>query len=76
MDASRQAPIRTSDFTDAELEWLEKTEKVSPKLPDDILAKLVISGVVDSTGLGPKITGLGRIVLDEARNIGRLPRRT
>ncbi len=65
-----------SDFTDAELEWLEKTEKVGVKLPDDILAKLVKSGVVDSTGLGPKITGLGRIVLDEARNIGRLPRRT
>ena len=65
-----------SDFTDAELEWLEKTVMVSAKLPDDILAKLVMTGVVDSTGLGPRITLLGREVLNTARKIGRLPKRT
>ena len=65
-----------SDFTNAELEWLAKTEKVGAKLPDGIFAKFVKSGVVDSTERGPKIAGLGRTVLEGARNIGRLPRRT
>ena len=64
-----------SDFTDAELEWLEMIEKAGAYPPDDILAKLIESGVVDRTELGPKITGLGMIVLGEARINGRLPRR-
>ncbi len=64
-----------SDFTDAELQWLAKTEKVGANLPDDALTKLARVGVVDRTEMGPKITGFGRLVLDEARNIGRLPRR-
>ncbi len=65
-----------SDFTNAELQWLAKTEKVGAELPDDILATLAKSGVVDRTDDGPKITGLGRIVLGEARINRRLPERT
>ncbi len=64
-----------SDFTEAELRWLAKTEKVGAKLPDDILARLAEFGVVDLTDLGPKITGLGTIVLGEARINRRLARR-
>ncbi len=62
-----------SDFTDAELEWLEIIEKAAACPPDDILEKLIKSGVVDRTDLGPKITGLGMIVLGEARIGRRLP---
>ena len=64
-----------SDFTDAELVWLAKTEKVGAKLPDDILVKLRKFGVVDRTDVGPKITGLGILVVDEARINRRLPKR-
>ncbi len=67
--------IGHSDFTNAELQWLAKTEKVGAELPDDILATLAKSGVVDRTDDGPKITGLGRTVLGEARINRRLPER-
>ncbi len=62
-----------SDFTDAELEWLEMIERAGAYPPDDILEKLIDSGVVNRTNLVPTITGLGRIVLGEARINGRLP---
>ncbi len=64
-----------SDFKYDELIWLERAEKPFAVPPEEIEAKLVESSVVDRTNLGLKITGLGRMVLDEARNIGRLPRR-
>ena len=64
-----------SDFTDAELQWLAKTEKVGANLPDDALTRLAGVGVVDRTDQGPKITGLGKLVLDEARINRRLPSR-
>ncbi len=64
-----------SDFKYDELIWLGRAEKPFAVPPEEIEAKLVESGVVDRTNLGLKITGLGRMVLDEARNIGRLPRR-
>ncbi len=63
-----------SDFTDAELEWLELFEKAGAYPPDEILEKLMESGVVIRIDLVPTITELGRKVLDEAREIGRLPR--
>ena len=63
-----------SDFSDDELSWLGKAEKPFAVLPEEIEAKLVESGVIDRTNLGPKITGLGRIVLDEARKTRRLPK--
>ncbi len=64
-----------SAFTDAELQWLAKTEKVGANLPDDALTRLARVGVVDRTDQGPEITGLGRLVLDEARINRRLPLR-
>ena len=63
-----------SDFSDAELSWLVRARKPVTTPPDEIEAKLVASGVVVRTDLGLKVTGLGWIVLDEARNIGRLPK--
>ena len=70
--------IRASDFTDTELGWLVEAEKqlVGVKLPDDIEAKLVETGVLDHTELGLKITGLGKLILGEARGIGRVAART
>ena len=65
-----------SDFSDDELIWLGSALKPFAVLPEEIEAKLVESGVIDRTNLGPKITGLGMMVLDEARKIGRLPKRT
>ncbi len=67
-----------SDFTDIELGWLVEAEKylVAVKPPDEIEAKLVGSGVLDRTELGLKITGLGKLILGEARKIGRLTVRT
>ena len=61
-----------SDFSDDELRWLATTETLGSKMPSEVEAKLVKSGVVNRTDLGPKITGLGKIVLLEAQNIGRL----
>ena len=63
-----------SDFSDAELSWLVRAKKPGATPPEEIEAKLVASGVVDRTVVGPKITGIGRTVLDEARKIGRLSR--
>lgn len=67
-----------SDFTDIELKWLAEVEKylVGLKVPDDIEAKLVSTGVADKTDLGIKLTGLGKIILAEARRLGRAPART
>ena len=62
-----------SDFNDAELGWLVRCLKPGTTPPNEIGYRLIASGVVDRTDLGLKITGLGKIVLDEARTIGRLP---
>ena len=62
-----------SDFTDTELSWLVRAEKLDATPPNEIGAKLVKSGVVDRTDLGVKITGLGKLVLEEARKTRRLP---
>ena len=67
-----------SDFTDIELGWLVEAEKylVGVKPPDDIEAKLVECGLLDRGELGLKITGLGKMILGEARKIGRATPRT
>ena len=62
------------DFTDAELDWLAKIEKGGANPPDRILDNLVEFGGVDRTNAGPKITGLGRLVI-VARKNRRLPLR-
>ncbi len=64
-----------SDFTDSELGWLVEAEKdlVGVNPPDAIEVKLVESGVLDRTELGLKITGLGKLILAEARQSGRCP---
>ena len=57
-----------SDFTDEELTWLAgigQRRGVAP--PDKVEVRLVNSGVADRTDLGLKITGLGKVILDEAR---------
>ena len=63
-----------SDFTDIELGWLVEAEKylVAVKPPEKIEAKLVGSGVLDRTELGLKITGLGKLIVAEARQSGRV----
>ncbi len=61
-----------SDFSDDELSWLVRALKPGATPPKEIGDKLIASGVVDRTNLGLRITGLGRVVLDEARTIGRL----
>ena len=62
---------KASDFNNAELRWLVKAEKLGAAPPREIEDKLVVSGVVDLTDQGLKITGLGKIILAEARNTGR-----
>ena len=62
-----------SDFTDDELRWLAAAQKVGVQMPSEIENKLVKAGVIDRTQLGPKITGLGKTVLDEAKK-NRRPR--
>ena len=61
-----------SDFTDSELGWLVEAERslVGVKLPNDIEVKLVECGLLDRSELGLKITGLGKMILGEARKIG------
>lgn len=67
-----------SDFTDDELIWLAESEKylVGIKPPDAIASKLVDAGLLDLTDDGLRITGLGKNVLGQARDIGRAPPRT
>ncbi len=62
-----------SDFSDDELSWLVRCLKHGTTPPNEIRDKLVAAGVVDITDLGLWTTGLGEIVLDEARTSGRLP---
>ena len=40
--------------------------------PQNVEDKFIRRGVADRTNLGPKITGLGRIILDEAQSSGRI----
>jgi len=57
-----------SDFTDEELTWIANINQrrgVFP--PDEVEARLVNNGVADRTDKGLKITGLGKLVLDEAQ---------
>ncbi len=63
---------KPSDFSNTELNWLVKAGKPGVAPPKEIEAKLINSGVVDRTDLGLKITGLGKIILEEARNTGQL----
>ena len=64
-----------SDFSDKALIWLAKVEHsndVNP--PEEVKNKLVRRGVADRADLGLKITGLGRIILNEARSTGLIPK--
>jgi len=63
-----------SDFTDEELRWIEAAKKVGVSIPASIENDLIQKGVIDRADLGPKITGLGKVVVDEAKKIGRLPK--
>ena len=64
---------RPSDFTDEELIWLAKVETFIDVIPpQNVEDKFIRRGVADRTNLGPKITGLGRIILDEAQSSGRI----
>ena len=66
-----------SDFTDDELMWLARVEgSIGVAPPRGIENKLRRRGVIDRTDLGLKITGLGGIILGEARSIGRIRRET
>jgi hypothetical protein len=62
-----------SDFTDEELHWLKQAEQrrsgVFP--PEAITRKLAQTGVVDISDLGVRLTGLGSLILSEARRNGR-----
>ena len=65
-----------SDFTDEELTWLAQAEHsfaVAP--PQQVQTNLVSRGAADRTDLGLRITAFGRMILDEARSTGRIPRR-
>ncbi len=62
-----------SDFNDAELGWLVRCSKPGVTPPKEIEDKLIAARVVDITDLGPRTNGLGKLVLSEARNSGRLP---
>lgn len=61
-----------SDFEDEELVWLAKIV-LGDVPPKGIQDKFVGKGVADRTVSGLKITGLGNIILDEARSSGRIP---
>ena len=64
-----------SDFSDAELGWLVRLSRPGATPSKKIGHKLVAAGVVDHTDLGLRTTGLGKMVLDEAQTIGRVPYR-
>jgi hypothetical protein len=68
--------IGPSDFTDEELGWLSKIGRgaFSGSPPKEIADNLVLRGVADRTDLGLRITGLGGMVLEEARRAGLLRR--
>ena len=67
-----------NDFSDKEIGWLAEAEKylVGVKPPEEIGNALVTSGLLDRTDLGLKITGLGKLILKEARDNRRAPPRT
>ncbi len=66
-----------SDFEDDELVWLVNLERPPGIVPPkEVEHKFVEKGVADRTDSGLKITGLGTIILDEARASGRIPPRT
>ncbi len=62
-----------SDFEDEELVWLAKV-KLGAAPPKEVEHKFVEKGVVDRTDSGLKVSGLGNIILDEARTAGRIPK--
>ena len=64
-----------SDFEDEELLWLAKIA-FGDVPPEEIENKFVARGVADRTLSGLKVTGLGNIILDEARSSGRIPKTT
>ena len=66
------------DFTDEEIGWLVEAEKylVGVKPPEEIGNALVTSDLLDRTDWGLRITGLGKLILKEARDNGRAPART
>ncbi len=64
-----------SDFEDEELLWLAKIA-LGDAPPKDIEIRFVGRGVADRTISGLKVTGLGNIILDEARSSGRIPKTT
>ncbi len=64
-----------SDFEDEELVWLAKIA-LGDIPPKEIQDKFVGKGVADRTISGLKVTGLGNIILDEARSSGRIPKTT
>ncbi len=64
-----------SDFEDEELVWLAKIS-LGDTPPKEIENKFVARGVADLTISGLKVTGLGNIILDEARAAGRIPKTT
>ena len=66
-----------SDFGDDELIWLANLERPPGIVPPkEIEHKFVGKGVAERTDSGLKITGLGTIILDEARFSGRIPPKT
>lgn len=67
---------KPSDFTEEELRWLSSDQYSRAYVPDDVARKFIELGLVDrADGFIFKNTGRAGMLLEDARNLGRLPKR-